>query len=394
MSISGFFRNVFYKLAGGQTVRLDEPVQVSPATKVAVEEMAIFSCVNLLSGIIAKCEFKTYQSREPVQLEEYYLWNVEPNRNQNSVQLIQEFVARLLLCNEALMVEVGGQLLVAESYQRTQSALTDDAFTGVTCRGLTFRKPFLMSDVIFLTLNNTDIQFSLQGLYTLYGEAIAEAFDKYQKSGGKSGILHISGSARGAPSFEKDLQKLLSERFKTFFLSKNAVLPLFDGYEYTPQSTEAARKTTNEVNDIRTLTAQAMERAANAYKIAPQLLRGDVTNIDDAINATLTFAVDPILRQLEVELIRKRYGCKALLRGDYLKIDSTRIKHVDIFEIADKADKLIAARLYNTNEIREKIGDQRINKPWADEYLQTKNYDSINAGGGAVKGGENDVVTV
>lgn len=41
-------------------------------------------------------------------------------------------------------------------------------------------------------------------------------------------------------------------------------------------------------------------------------------------------------------------------------LDVNCVKHVDIFEIADKADKLIAARLYNSNELRRKVGDPEI----------------------------------
>ena len=56
-------------------------------------------------------------------------------------------------------------------------------------------------------------------------------------------------------------------------------------------------------------------------------------------------------------------------------LDVNCVKHVDIFEIADKADKLIAARLYNSNELRRKVGDPEIPEAWANEYAKTKNYD-------------------
>jgi HK97 family phage portal protein len=394
MRFLDFFKNTFFQKTTNENGK--EVITVAAAVEanqqIAIEEMAIFSCVNLLAGIISKCEFKTYIDFKPVKRDEYFLWNYEPNRNQNSVQLIQEFIARLLLNNEALMVEVGGQLHVAESYQHEEYALKDDMFFGVTCNSYSFSRPFSMPEVIFVRLNNSDIKQTMRGLYALYSKAIGEAFDKYQSSGGKSGILHINGAARGSPTFEADLEKLMNDRFRRFFSSKNAVLPLFDGYEYAPQTSEAAKKTTNEVSDIKSLTEQAFGRAANAFKIAPQLLRGDVTNVNDAINATLTFAVDPIIRQLEVEIVRKRYGNKAMQTGNYLRIDTTRIKHVDVFEVAEKADKLIAARLYNPNEMRDKIGDERIPQPWADEYVLTKNYEAVGTVD-ATKGGENNAVT-
>lgn len=40
-----------------------------------------------------------------------------------------------------------------------------------------------------------------------------------------------------------------------------------------------------------------------------------------------------------------------------------------------RQDKLIAARLYNSNELRRKVGDPEIPEAWANEYAKTKNYD-------------------
>ena len=84
-----------------------------------------------------------------------------------------------------------------------------------------------------------------------------EALDKYKKSGGRSGILEISGQARGKKTFETDLDKLMNERFKTFFENKNAVLPLLDGFHYVPQDGAATQKGANEISDLDSLIKQA-----------------------------------------------------------------------------------------------------------------------------------------
>ena len=51
-----------------------------------------------------------------------------------------------------------------------------------------------------------------------------------------------------------------------------------------------------------------------------------------------------------------------------------------VFENNDReADKLRQDGIYNVNELREKVGDDRIPQPWADEYSITKNMESVNA---------------
>ena len=55
----------------------------------------------------------------------------------------------------------------------------------------------------------------------------------------------------------------------------------------------------------------------------------------------------------------------------YLKLINKLLEWV----AADDMRKLIAARLYNSNELRRKVGDPEIPEAWANEYAKTKNYD-------------------
>ena len=116
---------------------------------------------------------------------------------------------------------------------------------------------------------------------------------------------------------------------------------------------------------IEKLTVQQFARACNAYKIPQEIFTGQAGLSKDAAEGLLSNAVAPLTCQLGQEITRKKYGEKAV-KGSYAMLDVNCVKHVDIFEIADKADKLIAARLYNSNEIPE---------AWANEYAKTKNYD-------------------
>ena len=61
-------------------------------------------------------------------------------------------------------------------------------------------------------------------------------------------------------------------------------------------------------------------------------------------------------------------------------VDTTHVRHVDLFGVADKVAKLIGSSVESPNEIRKFTGQEPIPKPWADEYQMTKNNEA--AGGG------------
>lgn len=83
-----------------------------------IREMAFWSATNLMANAISKCEFKTYLKGDEIKKQEYYLWNIEPNKNQNSSAFLHKLIAQLYRHNECLVIEQNGQLLVADSYTK------------------------------------------------------------------------------------------------------------------------------------------------------------------------------------------------------------------------------------------------------------------------------------
>src|SRR5690606_1583811 len=120
---------------------------------VYIREMAFWSATNLLANAVSKCEFKTYFKNKEIKGKEYYLWNVEPNKNQNSSQFIHKLIAKLYRNNECLVIEQNGQLLVADSFTKTPYALYDDVFSQVRVGDFTFERTFTQSEVLYWKLN-------------------------------------------------------------------------------------------------------------------------------------------------------------------------------------------------------------------------------------------------
>ena len=133
------------------------------------------------------------------------------------------------------------------------------------------------------------------------------------------------------------------------------------------------------MSDIGNLLQQAQVTACNPYHVPPSILRGEVTNLEDAVNAMLTFAVKPVFRTVEAEFNRKMFG-RELMKGRRMQISTVGIKSVDILAQAPNAEKLVQNRLYSANGVREIFGDESIPESWADEYVLTKNVETASAG--------------
>lgn len=389
----GFWNWLQGKLLGGKSIEvtadtIEKCVDQEKMSKLVAEEFTIYAAINLIANCISKCEFKTFQRGKEIQGEEYYTWNYEPNINQNSSQFIQEFVARLLYNNECLVIESGGQLIIAESFGKEEFALKETVFSGVSRKGFTFNRTFRMSEVLYFRLSNKNIRRILTGLCTEYDKILSEAIDKYEKAGGEKGTLHIDtmapGQKYGNRSFEEVYEDLMNNRFKKFFNSRSAVLPLFNGFTYTKQAAEQSKKSTSEIKDITDVLNEIVETVARAFNIPVSLLRGDVSDVGEITKNFLTFCIDPICEMIGEEINRKRYGSTQVQQKSYLKIDTTAVMHIDVFDIAEKIDKLIASGMYCIDELRRKLGDEELDTEESRKHFITKNYMDLDD----LKGGE------
>ena len=358
-----------------KTVDIDWTEFFSLMDNAYIRELAFWTCVNKIANALSKCEFQTYMGNKPVKKMEYYLWNIEPNRNQNASAFLTKLIGMLYLKNEALVIESAGQLFVADDYQKTVYALYDYQFTGVTVDNFTFGQIFYQSDVLFFQLNSVDMRTLVNLLYSSYNDLMQYAVTAYKKSRGNRGILDIDAQAQAEDDFSETLQDLMSNYFKRFFESENAVLPLYEGYKYT--ELQSKTYSSESTRDIKALTDDIFDFTARAFSFPPSLAKGDVQDTEKAINELLTFCIDPLARMFEKEINRKRNGREGMQMGNYLRINTTAVKHIDVFDISTSVDKLISSGAYTINDIRRLIGESEINEDWANQHFITKNYSTI-----------------
>lgn len=359
-----------------QEIMSDTSVQ-GAMMDVYLRELAFWTCVNKIANAISKCEIKTYKNGKEVKEREYYLWNMEPNQNQNATAFFTKLIGQLYRNNEALVVEVNQRLYVADSYGKEIYALKDYVFTGITIDDYQLSESKRMSDVLFFELNSRDMRFLMNGMYESYTQLLTYAQNAYRKSRGHKGILNIEGIAQEQDNFDETFEELMTKHFKTFFEKDNAVLPLFDGYTYTDISQNAKTYSTESTRDIKALVDDIFEFTARAFSFPPSLAKGDVQDTSKAVDELLTFVVDPLAKMIQQEINRKRSGYTGWKKRTYIRIDTLAVKHIDIFDIATPVDKLISSGAFTINDILEVIGKPRIEEEWADQHFMTKNYSIV-----------------
>lgn len=331
--------------------------------------------MELIARCVSKCEFKKYHNGKEVKDEEWYLWNIAPNQNENSSQFLQKLVTMLYRNNEVLIVENDKNLYVADSFAVKEWALKENIFYQVTIGDFTFQKDFFQSEVIYLKLNEQNLKPLINGLYDSYSKLITAAQKGFTKGRGSKGVLNVSAMASGSPKFEETFRKMKEEYFKAFFESDNAVLPLFEGYEYHPQ--EMKTYSNESSRDIRAMIDDISDFTAKIFGIPPALIRGDVEGVRDALDLFLAFCIDPLTDMISEEINRKRYRPQEVLDGNFIRIDTKTIKHIDLLSVSGAVDKLISCGAFTINDIRKITDEEEIQQEWANKHFITKNYAEV-----------------
>lgn len=353
-----------------------------------IRELAFLSAVNLVANAVSKCEFKTFTKGKEEKGREYYLWNLEPNKNQNSSVFIHKLISKLYRNNECLVIDQSGQLLVADNFNRKPYALYEDVFTQVQVGDFTFDRSFAQSEVLYFNLTESDTKKVVDGLYNSYSKLITYSMKAYQKSRGTKGIFQYDTlPVAGTP--ERDaFDKLINEKIKKWLDGDSAALPLGRGQEW--KELEKKTYSSESTRDIRALVDDISDFTARAFGIPPALLRGDVQDTSKAVDQLLTFCIDPLVDKIQEEINRKRNGYAGFSQGTYLKIDTKTMKHVDLLSVSTAIDKLISSGAFCVNDIRELVGEPIIEEDWAYEHFITRNYMPFEEALKALKGGETD----
>lgn len=337
----------------------------------------------MVANAVGRCEFRTFRGNKEIFEKEYWLWNFEPNANQNSTMFLHKLVAKLFEDNEALIIETtnrepGDAIIVADSWTPPlEYPSRQQEYNNVTVGEVTYQKTFYEREIMHLKLNHVNIKPVIDGLYQSYGRLVSAAMRYYEWDHGQHWKVHVSQLTGGGDDWEEKFRQRINQQVKPFLESNGAVLPEFDGYEYTNVGKNGGSSSSRDVKD---LIEDVFDFTARGFLLPVVLVNGKVEATEDATRRLLTNCVDPICDQIQEEATKKRYGYEAWRRGDFLRVDSSAIQHFDIFANAPNVEKLVGSGAFTINDVMRAANQPKIDEPWADQHFLTKNISTLQDG--------------
>lgn len=344
--------------------------------EIYLQRMAFWTCVRKIGAAVAACEFQTVRTGKKVQAREYWAWNYEPNPNQSKSQFIQHLIGNLYLHQEALVVETRlGYRYVADSWTE-EKHLEGNIYQDIVADGQSIPGTFGARDVLRFTIEGDKIRAMLLGLAASEGKLMKSAANSFMRGNGTRGTLKIDDLAESDPDFEETYADLVNEKFKTYFTSENAVLPLFNGYDYEEESSGSKTQQAT-TRDIRAMMDDIMDYTARALGVPVSICTG--TNASGAdFKEFMSSTVKPLADMIAQELNRKLFGQRQVLnQRTYVVVDMANVRYTDLFDVANPIDKLIGSGAFCVNDIRIRLGLDVIDEPWASQHWMTKNYSTV-----------------
>ena len=346
------------------------------AREIYYKELALASAINIVAKMIVNSEIRTFKNKEEIHKTNYYRFNIEPNQNENATEFRTNLIWKLFYENEVLVIKENGRYYIADTFDKSDDVLYQKYFFNVQIKDLTFNKKFYMDEVFYFRLNNSKIKELIDGLYNSYGELISQAFSDYNKSRGVRGKVKLNTTWSQKFEDQQKLQDAIRSKFRSYFSSNNAVLPMEEGFDFT----ESDKKSVTSSEDVNKMIEGIFDIVAIAFNIPKGIIKGELSEIKEETKNLLTLAVKPVAKLLEDEINRKLYGEFAYSNGSKVKVDIGRVEYISLFDVASSLDVLTRIG-FSHNYLLKAIGEEAIDEDWANAHYITKNYQEVQKGG-------------
>ena len=377
MSLKTWFLNLFPRLnkETGKINLNDEFCRLT--AEMYYKQLAIQTAINLISNTLALAEFKTFDNGKEVKKDNYFLFNIEPNSNQNASRFWRQAISNMIYKNEALIVMQDSNLYVADDFERHERAFLNNYYTNISIANLILSKSFEEKEVFYFALHSVKMKSLIDGLYSDYGKLIEYSKNTYKRSNARRGTLEIPTNYPQTPEAQERLQRLLSENFKAFFNAENgALLPLTNNLKYT-DLTNQTYKNGSDSRDIRSLIDDVFDYVAIAFQIPPQLLKGSVADSDKSFDNFMAFCIRPWAELIEKEINRKYYQKQGFVNGSHLKIDISMIKEISIKDLANAIDILTRDGVNTLDDNLTMLGREKVGGELGQQRFMTLNLTTM-----------------
>ena len=336
--------------------------------------LALYIVSTYIASAISTCEFKVYKKKKEVKDTSYYKLNYSPNPNETATKLKYEMVKRLVQTGDSLVVKFNNYLYFAETFGFASESINGYVFDGITIQKTPIKSTFKKKNVFYLKLDDEAVKDLLELVDTKYKELVSCASKAYKRAINNKWKLKIDSAREHSPKFQEEFDSYINDQLKEFLTGDEGVFPELNGYELSHLD-DGSDKTDS--SDIRNLRKDIFDMVAQAYKMPVSMMYGNVTNLKEVINQFITFAVKPNAKMIGEEITRVFFTEEEILDGSRVEIDVSSINYRDIFDVADKLDKLIYSSVSDIDEARKLINLPELNTEWSKQHWMTKNNGKV-----------------
>lgn len=352
-------------------------------------ELARFIGVTYVSAAIQACDFRFYDADGSRNADAEWLWNVSPNQNCSAAELRDSMVNSMFADGEALVLPwvagSGTTIWNASDWtvEQNGSPVATDHFVSVSIGGKPTGRDWYAEQLYRFRLDNTAgkrfsrLQDEIDAAYTRLAQSASGSY--------LNGNVKRYKWKRAAPPTgdnEKYMaeQALMLKSVKDFAQTDGsaAVFPEYEGNELS--NFDIGMQTSNAGTDFINIRKDMFETVANIMRMPVAMLYGNTNNFASVFQSFLTFSVDPVAGLIQDELTRKTFTRREWASGARAVVDTSRIKHEDLYDAADRVSKLVQDSVLSVNDVLADFGREKIPEEWADEHRVTKNTEPVGGG--------------
>ncbi|WNF69876.1 phage portal protein [Streptococcus suis] len=410
----GWLNNFFGFFARDGTVKKVSRKELEAAVRrsgqrVQFMEFALQMCIDKIANALSLANYETYNKGKIQKGDIWYRFNYEPNRNQTQNEFLAALIGQMVKNSDgALVLMHNGEFVLAESFEIDKKAFRPNTYKHITVAGgLQLNAVYKEEDVLHFTMNDSKVKGYLDDLYSEYGKLIGGAIRNYNRGNALKLVLNIGtlfdqkyGKAvvevddEGNETTEYDLimDEMYEKRFAAVLSDEDSITPLEEGLKIsslvqTSANTKSGAVTTRDISDV---IMDVVHYAADAFSIPRGIMKGDVADAEAIRDNFVNFGVRPWADAIETEINRKLYGKKHLAVGSKFKIQTNTILVYSAEKFASAGEALFRIGALSTNELRDKLGEEPIDEPWANQYFVSLNYARADGSGDNQKKGEKE----
>lgn len=384
----------------------DEPTQITDTTSTVTwtscnkntvmwqVEYAFLVVNNILTTFLTNVDWKTYKSGEVVKGEEWFRFNIAPNRKETSAEFFAKLASKLVYEGEALIIETATkELFIADSYEfktGVELLMKDNTFVNVTVGDVQLNRSFKENDsCMYIKTPGYDkllTVFNSMGLDFLeLKELIMEGA---QKALGMKLALNLGANSKN--KYDQKYLEQLNNAYKPLMEARDAVFLTYKGETLSDltekqRGSEVQQVLTAVENNIK-VNQEILKNIGACFGIPSKFVTGDFT----ADNNSIYEMAVTMFGKRYLTLLSKKFTYFVLTKEDIIngsKVDANlnSIKFIDKLSMATAVDKFIGSGAYNRNEVREMLDDDPVED--GDIYFITKNYAELSQ---YVKGGSQE----